>query len=101
MKSENGVGFKPCHSRRVVRSNTEKTWSENNIVNTLQKMLFQANDGWLEPLLARVSESSSNVVTPVGNMITFITITISLATQGHTRLEAGLHLLYTNLRSLT
>ena len=25
MKSENEVGFKPCHSRRVVRSNTEKT----------------------------------------------------------------------------
>ena len=98
MKSENGVGFKPCHSRRVVRSNTEKTWSENNIVNTLQKMLFQANQGWLEPLLARVRESSSNVVTPVGNMITII-ITISLVTQGHTRFEAGLHLLYTNLRS--
>ena len=90
MKSKYVVGFKPCHSRCVVRSNTEKkTWTKNNIVNTLQKTLFQANQGWLEPLLARVSESSSNVVTPVGNMITII-ITISLVTLGHTRLSAGL-----------
>ena len=71
-----------------------KKKSENNIVNALQKMLFQANQGWLEPLLARVSESSSNVVTPVGNMITFI-ITISIVTLDHTRLSArfGLELI--------
>ena len=64
-----------------------KTWAENNIAHTLQKTLFQANQGWLEPLLARVSESSSNVVTPVGNMITII-ITLSLVTLGHTGLSA-------------
>ena len=97
MKSKYAVGFKPCHSRCVVRSNTEK---KNKIANKLQKTLFQANQGWLEPLLARVRESSSNVVTPVGNMITII-ITISIVKLGHTRLEAGLHLLYTNFRSLT
>ena len=52
---------------------------------------LQANTGWLEPLLARVAESASHVVTPVNHHHPTIILII------HVLAEKGLNLVFANI----